>query len=506
MKTLEMQRRLGVAVLSFLLIACSGSWGKDALPSADGNLEIARKLESAFEKVADQASESVVVITVTQRIVGQADADEDNSDNGDGNDNNNNNNDRGGGQNGGSPFEYFFHRHGTTSPQPHDVDSEGSGVIIRKDGYILTNNHVVDHATKITVRLQDGRVFENAHIVGQDEMTDVAVVKVDGKDLPVAQLGDSAKIRVGQWAIAIGAPFELDYTFTVGFVSAKGRSAIWSTSSSAYEDYIQTDAAINPGNSGGPLCDIEGRVIGINTLIRGINRGIGFAIPINMARDIADQLIGKGKVVRAAIGITIEPLSDNKELQERSKDLRDGVVVKRIGPNTPAASSELEPADIIVGVDGVPVKSPKELQTQILHKQVGDKVVLDVIRDGKPIKVALKTAEMTADWLVATRVNPGESQVETTLGLTVQTLTKDLAKQFDVPETRGVVVTEVVDGSPAAENGLQHGDVITEVERTPVATAEEFKAAVAKTDDKKGVLLYLKRDGGSTFTVLRDNK
>jgi len=496
--------RITLMVVVSLLVAGPGprSWAKEAAP-ADETLDMARKLEGVFEKVADEASESVVIISVTQKVSGQADENDNDGDEDNGGDQNNNNNNNNGPDN--SPFKYFFPHHGTAPPETHDVDSEGSGIIIRDDGYILTNNHVVDRASKITVRLKDGRVFEDAHIVGQDDMTDVAVIKINAKDLPVAKLGDSSQVKVGQWAIAIGAPYELDYTFTVGFVSAKGRSAVWNSSANAYEDYLQTDAAINPGNSGGPLCDIEGRVIGINTLIRGLNRGIGFAIPIDMARDVADQLIAKGRVVRAAIGISIDPLSDIKELQERYKDLKDGVVVMEIRPNTPAASSDLQPADVIVGIDGVPVKSPKELQTKILQKRIGEKVVLDVVRDGKPIKISLRTAEMQSDWLVATRVNPADPELESTLGLTVQTLTKDLAKQFEVPETRGVVVTDVADGSPAQDSGLQHGDIITEVERTAVANADEFKNAVTRADGKKSILLYVKRDGVSTFAVLKQS-
>jgi serine protease Do len=308
-------------------------------------------------------------------------------------------------------------------------------------------------------------------------------------------------MRVGQWAIAIGSPFELEYSFTVGFVSAKGRSAVFSRAGSAYEDYIQTDASINPGNSGGPLCNIEGQVIGMNTLIRGLNRGIGFAIPSNMVREIADQLIDSGHIVRPWIGIGIEPLADNKELSDTVKD---GVVVKEIRPNTPAAKSDLKQADIIVGVDGTPVKSPKELQLQILHTKVGQTVTLDVIRGGKPIKVAIQTAEMNDELRTASRRGGSRPKSESALGLTVQTLTKDLAKQFDVTESEGVVVTDVAEGSLAAEKGLQHGDVITEVDRVPVHNAEEFKAAMDKADAKKGVLIFLKHNGGSTFVVLKE--
>jgi serine protease Do len=361
---------------------------------------------------------------------------------------------------------------------------------------------VVDSADTIKVRLKDGREFD-AKLIGTDPRTDVAVIKIDGKDFPAARLGDSDKVKVGQWAIAIGAPYELDYSFTVGFVSAKGRSAVWSRTGSAYEDYIQTDASINPGNSGGPLCDIDGRVIGINAIIRGLNRGIGFAIPINMAKEVSDQLIDKGRIVRPWLGIGIASLSDFEDL---SDTLKAGVVVTEIRPNTPAAKSTLKQADIIVGVDGVPVKSPKELQLQVLHKKIGDIVILDVIRGTQPVKVKIQAAEMTDETQHASNKGSGKSKIESAFGLTVQTLNKDLAKQFEVDEGDGVVVTDVADCSLAEQKGLQRGDVITEVDRTPVHSAEEFKAAMAKGDAKKGVLVFVKRNGGSTFVVLKDNK
>src|SRR5437867_3838673 len=223
------------------LLATSPVWAKETAPLSNGDLDLARRLENAFVKVAAQASESVVVITATHK----PEAREDDSELPE--------------QFKGTPFEKFFRYHRFQVPeqeQEEDQKAEGSGVIIRADGYILTNHHVVDGADELHVRLKDGREFK-AKVIGSDSRTDVAVIKIDGKDLPVAPLGDSDKIRVGQWAIAIGAPFELDYSFTVGFVSAKGRSAVLSRASSAYEDYIQTDASINPGNSGGPLCDIE---------------------------------------------------------------------------------------------------------------------------------------------------------------------------------------------------------------------------------------------------------
>ncbi|MBM3859806.1 MAG: Do family serine endopeptidase [Verrucomicrobia bacterium] len=470
-------------ILCFAFLALVAPvWAKD-----NADLDVARRLENAFVKVAEQAGQSVVVITSTRKYGTAMEGEE------------------GDGQTPrgfeGTPFEYFFKRRGTPTPMP-DVDSAGSGIIFRKDGFILTNQHVVEGADKIKVRLRDGREFP-AEVVGVDERTDVAIIKVNAKDLPAAQLGDSDKLRVGQWAIAIGAPYELEYSFTVGFVSAKGRSAVFSRSGSAYEDYIQTDASINPGNSGGPLCDIEGRVIGINTLIRGLNRGIGFAIPINMARSVADQLIAHGKVIRPWLGIAIAPLSENKELQELVK-LQNGVIVQEIRPDTPAATSDLKPADIITAVDGAPVKTPRELQQQVLNKKIGQKVILDVVRDGKTVKVPVQTAEMKDDIAVASR-KPGQTpKTESAFGITVQTLTKAVAKEFGIEETDGVIVTEVTEDSTAAERGLQRGDIIVEVDRRPVKNAADFKSAIAKAEARKGVLLYLKRGDSSTFVVLKE--
>jgi Do/DeqQ family serine protease len=486
-----------------LIVAASGSLclAKDTTSSSStSDIDLARHLENAFEKVAEQTSPSVVVIT-TKRKVGEAMdlQDGEDEDNGDGQ------------QFKGTPFEYFFRRMPHT-PQLHqperDVEGQGSGVILRKDGYILTNMHVINGADSITVLLKDGTKFENAKVIGVDERIDVAVIKVDAKDLPAAKLANSDEVKVGQWAMAIGAPYELDYSFTVGFVSAKGRTGVWSRGSNAYEDYIQTDAAINPGNSGGPLCDIEGRVIGINTLIRGLNRGIGFAIPINMAMESAEKLIKDGKVTRPWIGIGIEALSDNKDLLERVKPLKEGVVVNLIEDGAPASKSDLTLADIIVSVDGVSVKTPRDLQRQILHKQIGQKVMLDVVRDDKTVKIALQTGEMPDELRRASheRETPIEPKVEGAFGLTVQTLTKDLAEHLKLEVADGVVVTDVADGSAADREGLKRGDVITAIDRAPTHSADDFKAAVAKVDPAKGVLLYVHRGRSSVFVVLKETK
>jgi serine protease Do len=464
-------------------------------PAANSDVDLARHLEGAFEKVADETSPSVVVITTKHKPAANSESqDGDEEDNGQ--------------QFNGTPFEFFF-RHMPEQKQ-HDVESQGSGIILRKDGYILTNMHVVDGATDgagtISVLLKDGTKFTNATVVGTDERIDVAVIKVDGKNLPAAQIGDSDRVRVGQWAIAIGAPYELDYSFTVGFVSAKGRTGVANRSSSAYEDYIQTDAAINPGNSGGPLCDVEGRVIGINTLIRGLNRGIGFAIPINMAMESAEKLIKDGKVTRPWIGIGISDLSEDKELSDLSQGTKNGVVVTEIHENTPAAKGNLQPADIIVAVDGTPVKSPRELQQQILHKKIGQKIILDVVRGEKTMQVTLQTGEMPDQLQTVSHEHHIKPKAESAFGLTVQTLTKDLAERLKIEATDGIVIMDVADGSPAQQKGLQRGDIITAVNRAPAHSVEDFTAAVAKADPDKGVLLYVQRGNASTFVVLKDSK
>ncbi len=274
---------------------------------------------------------------------------------------------------------------------PPIFNGQGSGVVIRKEGYILTNRHVVEGAEKILVVLQDGSEFE-AQVRGVDALSDVAVLKIDPKNSPlaVAKLGDSDKIRVGEFAIAIGAPYELDYSVTFGHVSAKGRTRVINDPSMD-QDFLQTDANINPGNSGGPLVNIAGEVIGINTLIRGLRTGIGFAIPINLARLVADQLIRDGKFVRPYLGVKISALHDDAELRELVPDVSDGVVVTEIMLDGPAAQSTLQAADIITAVDREPVATPQQLRNAIRNKPVGQEIALSVHRGGENLEVKVKT-------------------------------------------------------------------------------------------------------------------
>src|ERR687887_1008182 len=390
---------------------------------------------------------------------------------------------------------------------PRPVQTEGSGFIVRPDGYIFTNVHVIEDADKIDVKLRDGREYP-ARVVGTDEKTDIAVIKIDAKDLPAAQLGDSDAVRVGQFAFAIGAPFKLDYTFTYGVVSGKGRSKLFATGGYSISDYIQTDASINPGNSGGPLCDIDGKVIGMNTLINGMNRGLGFDIPINMAKDIGGELIAGRKIVRPWLGIRIETLGDDPTIRELFKGADKGVVVRTIEADAPASRSNLRPFDVITQVDGTPVTSDSQLQHEILKKKIGQSVQLSVWRKGQTIKVPIKTGELPNEISQASNalpIQPSQPKQESVgkFGLQVQELTKDVVDRLHLPVQQGVIVTDVEDNSVAASQDIQREDVITEVDGKPVANVKSFREALNKADPKRGVLLYLYRKGSKTFAVLK---
>ena len=389
---------------------------------------------------------------------------------------------------------------------PRQVQSEGSGFIARPDGYIFTNFHVVEGADKIDVKLRDGRNFP-ASVVGTDEKTDIAVIKVDAKDLPVVQLGDSDAVRVGQFAFAIGAPFKLDYTFTYGVISGKGRSKLFQTGGYSISDYLQTDASINPGNSGGPLCDIDGKVIGMNTLINGMNRGLGFAIPINMAKEIGAELVAGHKIMRPWLGIRIETLGDDPTIRDLFKGADKGVVVRTIEADAPASKSDLRPFDVITQVDGTPIETDSQLQHEILKKKIGQNVQLTVWRKGQTIKVPIKTGELPNEIARASNEPPRPAQPERQevgkFGLQVQELTKDVAERLHLPVEKGVVVTDVEDNSIAAAQDIQREDVITEVDGKPVKNVQSFREALNKADPKRGVLLYLDRKGSKTFAVLK---
>ena len=399
-------------------------------------------------------------------------------------------------------------------PRSREDESEGSGFIIREDGYILTNAHVVEGADPekgIVARRHDGTRLP-LKVVGVDDKTDLAVLKADAEGLPVVAWGDSDKARVGEFVCVIGAPWELDYTLTVGVLSAKGRSNLTST---VYEDYLQTDAAINPGNSGGPLLDIDGKVIGVNTLINGLSRGLGFAIPSNLALTVSEELIAAGRVVRPWLGIRIETLAEQPALQ-KMLGLDNGVVVREIFADTPASRSDLQPADVVVDVDGQPVASARDLQRSILGKDIGQMVQLKVWRrqDGAYRTVSVKAEELPAapaEELTSARPAPfrppapdseGAGDILAVLGLEVQNLPEDVAKEMSLP-AGGVIVTNVQPGSPAAMAGLERRDVITAAGDEVVKNKAELVAVLEKLASDEGAVLLVERKGKQTYAILK---
>ena len=452
--------------------------------AADQGKDVVHQLNNAFAKVFEVVAPSVVIIEVSKKADAETTALED------------------------LFFQGAPDQNNSRRPQRdvQPVQSEGSGFVVRPDGYIFTNFHVVEGADKIDVKLKDGREFA-AKVVGTDEKTDVAVIKIDAKDLPYAQLGDSDAVRVGQFAFAIGAPFKLDYTFTYGVISGKGRSKLLATPGYSISDYLQTDASINPGNSGGPLCDIDGKVIGMNTLINGINRGLGFAIPINMAKEIGDELIAGRKIMRPWLGIRIETLGDDPGIRDLFKGIDKGVVVRTIEADAPAYKSDLRPFDVITQVDANSVNTDSQLQHEILKKKIGQKVELTVWRKGQTLKVPVTTGELPSEISRASNEPPRppqEKQQEVgKFGLQVQELTKEMVQRFKLGVQKGVIVTDVADNSLAAQQGIEREDVITEVDGRPVTDVKSFRDALSKSDPKKGVLLYLDRKGSKTFAVLK---
>jgi serine protease Do len=367
----------------------------------------------------------------------------------------------------------------------------GAGVIVDAHGFVLTNNHVIERADEIDLVLRDGRTFRGT-VMGRDAKTDLAVVKIDTTEaLPVAKLGDSDQVQVGHWAVAIGNPFGLGHSLTVGVISGVGRGDL---GLAVFEEYIQTDAAINPGNSGGPLLNIRGEVIGINTAMNPMGRGIGFAIPINMAKEVMQHLIERGRVVRGFLGVVIQTLSP--ELAEKFAVAEDGgVLVGDILQGSPAEKAGLRRGDIIVAFAGKPVHKMQELQRLAARAQPGTAVQLQIWRDRQEQTMALEIGEMQDP-------DPAPEPVGSRFGLTLEALTQELAKQFKLKIDTGVVVTNVESGSPAARDGLRKGDIILQVERTPVATLDTFRETVGQLDSDDHVLLLVLREERSFFTIL----
>jgi serine protease Do len=463
-----------------------------ALPAQahEGGLENLRQTGKAFASVARHVSPSVVYIQVESTQEGAA----------------------------MNPFtspftDEFFKRffgepppgmpRGEAPQSQHREISQGSGfVFASKDGllsdktYILTNNHVVEGADKIRVKFQDGREFD-AEVKGADPKSEVAVIEIKAGGLPALKWGDSSVIEVGEWVLAMGNPFGLSHTLTVGVVSAKGRTSL---GISDYEDFIQTDAAINPGNSGGPLVNLDGEVVGVNTAIlsrSGGNMGAGFAIPSNLARSIAEQLIDNGVVVRGYLGVVIQhltaDLAESFDIEQTS-----GILVAQVTGDSPAQKAGLKVGDVIVSYQGKPVKDIGNFRNRVSLTAPGSRESLVIIRDGERREINVTIGKLGDQQLMAEA--PAESADE--LGLSVQTLTPQLAQQFDTKAGQGVVVTQVKQNSVAAMAGIKTGDVILQVNRKPVDNAAAFNRAVGESRRDKRVLLLVASGKAQRYVVL----
>ncbi len=381
----------------------------------------------------------------------------------------------------------------------------GSGVIISKDGYILTNNHVVDGADEVKVALQDGREFE-AKVIGRDPKSEVAVIKIDASNLPALALADSDKVEVGDIVLAVGNPFGIGQTVTKGIVSATGRGG---TLGLDYEDFIQTDAAINPGNSGGALVDIEGRLIGINTAIlsrSGGNMGIGFAIPTNLARDVMEDLIKDGHVTRGFLGVMIQDLTPSLAQQFDVKEGTKGALIGDVSPKGPAEKAGLKSGDVVIEFGGKKVTDSRHLKLQVARTAPGSTVPVKILRDGTPKTIEVTVRELPGSETVAKTGGAGADDEGTLNGVAVADLDRETRQQLNVPSNLGgVVVTEVAPDSAAAKVGLRPGDVIQEINRQKVKDAEQAVEMTKKTEEKR-TLLRVWRDGNSRFVVVDETK
>ncbi len=399
----------------------------------------------------------------------------------------------GGGNSNGRPGRRQF-----SVPQDQREKGLGSGVIVSPEGYILTNNHVVDGASDVLVTLHDKREMK-ARVVGTDPKTDIAVLKIEGSNFPTLTLADSSKAEIGDVVLAVGDPFGVGQTVTQGIISATGRSGL---GIEEVEDFIQTDASINPGNSGGALVDDQGHLIGINTAIvgnSGGNVGIGFAVPINMAKNDMDQILAHGKVVRAYMGIMLQDVTP--AIARAFHTNVAGGLVGDISPNSPASRSDLKKGDIIVELNGQPIESGNQLRLKVGAMEPGATINLKVLRDGKPVQVSMKLAEFPSDQERASLNSKESSEGAALQGVSVESLTPEIASELKLsPQTKGVVVDSVSQSSPAAEAGLRQGDVIQEVNRRPVTTASDFRQAMSSAS-KDGSILLLVNHGGNTMYV-----
>lgn len=392
------------------------------------------------------------------------------------------------------PFEGFFGPHGGNGfPEDFRQKSLGSGFIIDSEGYIVTNNHVIDGASEIKVKLADGREFD-ANIVGRDPKTDLALIRIKGASgLAPITMGISDELRVGSWVVAIGSPFGLEQTVTAGIVSAKGRII----GSGPYDNFIQTDASINPGNSGGPLVNTKGEVIGINTAIVASGQGIGFAIPIDTAKNVIAQLKGNGRVTRGWLGVSIQEITPALAASFGLKD-RKGALVADVFKDGPADRAGITRGDVILEFDEKEIVSSNDLPRIVAAAPAGKEVSVKLLRDSKKISKNVKIARMEDTVAQAAKAPAGDN-----VGITVSQITPEAARALQLKNRTGVVVTAVEPGSPAQEAGIARGDVIREVNRSPVKDVDGFFQSVEQGKQKKNILFLISRNGNNIYVVVK---
>jgi serine protease Do len=379
--------------------------------------------------------------------------------------------------------------------------SLGSGVIVSSDGYILTNNHVVEDSDEINVTLSTFEEYQ-ATIIGRDPKSDVSLIKIKPKaDLPFATFGNSDKLRVGEWVIAIGNPFGLQQTVTAGIVSAKGRSI----NNESYGNFIQTDASINPGNSGGPLFNLKGEMVGLNTAIfssTGGNIGIGFAIPVNMAKNVFAQLKDEGKVTRGWLGVMIQQVT--ADLAEKFNLERPiGALVGQVVPDSPAEKAGLKPGDVIISYNGKEVSQMSMLPAMVANTNVGEKASLVLIRDGKKQNFTVEIGRLEEEEAILADTATGTSRK---LGMTVQELTPKIAESLGIEGDHGLIVTDVAPDSAAAEAGILRGDIILEINREKIDNVAQYLKALQDTKENKSLLMLIQRDQHTRFVVIEIEK
>lgn len=405
------------------------------------------------------------------------------------------------------PFQWFFgNRRGGMRQQPMPAPRQqgvGSGVIVSPDGYIVTNNHVVDGADEVQVKLQDEREFK-AKVIGRDPKTDIAVIKIPAKNLPCVELADSDRVEVGDVVLAIGDPFGIGQTVTMGIVSATGRGNLGLD----YEDFIQTDAAINPGNSGGALVDSEGRLIGINTAIlsrTGANNGIGFAVPVNLAKYVMEDLVKDGRVERGFLGVSIQNVTP---AMAKKFDLKEdqGALVADVNPDSPAAKADLRVGDVVVRYNGQEVRDSRHFKLMVAKTKPGTQVPLEVIRDGESTTLHATVKELAEPKELASNSGNSPSDTEALKGVAVSDLDARTRQQLELPKSvQGAVISQIAPGSAAENAGLQPGDVITEINRHSVKSAEDAVRLTENPKDKV-TLLRIWRDGSSRFVVVDESQ